>query len=78
MIGKLSIPIVNAAFFYVMISFKEQEYFYFDYVLPLLFSALCSFLVSRIFFGLGDEIILAFMMCIAVDIDLNLKYNNTG
>lgn len=71
MIGKLAIPIVNMLIFYIMISLKEEEFYYEDFIEPLLFSALCSYCVCRIFFGMGDEIILAFLMSIAVDMDLN-------
>ena len=76
MIGKLAIPIVNMLIFYIMISLKEKEFFYVDFITPLIFSALCSYCVSRIFFGMGDEIILAFLMSIIVDLDLNMSYNS--
>lgn len=72
LIGKLTVIIVNTMFVYLMMKYMSRDIDDVQMLAgPLAVVALATYVVTSIFLGIFDEVVLALMTCLAIDSDLN-------
>ena len=70
-IGKLFITTVNLFIYWILLIYTLENNETESLVIPLLIMAIMTYSISTMFLGVFDEIILAILLCIAFDMDLN-------
>ena len=77
-LGKFAYPIINMWIFYAIIQLKEDTFTYSEMIWPMIVVGMFTYYVCTIFLDLYNEIMLALLLSLAIDMDLNNEVPKFG